>query len=319
MITELTNRAVNEGIPATIEEALELDKRYSTAELCAEADKIRRKWCGDKIHTCSIVNARSGKCSEDCKWCAQSGRHNTGVREYEYIPHEDAVKAFEDNKRNGAKCFSMVTSGRKVKAHEMMNFCRTYKELSERGGVGLCASMGLLSSEQLQQLWDAGVRKYHCNLETSPRYFAELCTTHTIEDKLETIRKAKEIGFAVCSGGIIGMGETLRDRLEMTELAREAGADSIPVNILQPIKGTPLENVEPISEDEIARSVALMRFVAPKCTLHFAGGRARLSKESTTGILRGGINGALIGNMLTTIGNKVDEDMELFKSAGYEL
>ncbi|MDE5749676.1 MAG: biotin synthase BioB [Duncaniella sp.] len=318
MILKLTNRAVNEGFPATVEEALQLNGLYSTAELCKAADAIRLKWCGNKIHTCSIVNARSGRCSENCKWCAQAGCHKTGIQEYERIPKDEALKAFAVNKTRGASCFSMVTSGRKVLSKDIAYFCGIYKEMSEQGGVELCASMGLLSREQLQQLWDSGVRKYHCNLESSPSYFATLCTTHTIEDKLATIRIAKEIGFTICCGGIIGMGETMRDRLELAAMARDAGASSIPINILQPIKGTPLQDIEPISEDEIERSVALMRFIAPKCTLHFAGGRARLSQPTTARILRGGMNGALVGDMLTTVGNNVEEDFKLFKSVDYE-
>ena len=318
MISTLTNRAINDGLPATIDEALQLNSLYSTAELCKAADAIRIKWCGNKIHTCSIVNARSGRCSENCKWCAQSGCHKTGIQEYERIPKEEALKSYAVNKSRGASCFSMVTSGRKVLSKDIEYFCGIYKEMSEQGGVELCASMGLLSREQLQQLWDSGVRKYHCNLESSPSYFATLCTTHTIEDKLATIRIAKEIGFTICCGGIIGMGETMRDRLELAAMARDAGASSIPINILQPIKGTPLQDIEPISEDEIERSVALMRFIAPKCTLHFAGGRARLSRPTTARILRGGMNGALVGDMLTTVGNNVEEDFKLFKSVDYE-
>lgn len=317
MISKLTNRAVNEGVPATVDEALELNKLYSTSELSDAADAIRLKWCGDSIHTCSIVNARSGRCSENCKWCAQAGCHKTGVREYSRIPKEEALRAYALNKERGATCFSMVTSGRRVVAHDMEHFCNIYKDMSQQGGVELCASMGLLSREQLRQLWDAGVRKYHCNLESSPEYFGKLCTSHTMADKLETIKNAREMGFTICCGGIIGMGETMRDRLEMAAMAREAGASSIPINILQPIKGTPLQDVEPISEDEIERSVALMRFMAPKCTLHFAGGRARLSREATGRILRGGMNGALIGDMLTTVGNDVKADFKMFENLGY--
>lgn len=317
MIERLKQQAIENGTPASIEEALELNERYSTDELREAADAIRQKWCGDAIHTCSIVNARSGRCSEDCKWCAQSGRHNTGVKEYDYISEEDMMTAFHTNRNLGVSCFSMVTSGRKVMPGHMAGFCRLFKKASVEGGVKLCASMGLLDREQLQQLWDAGVRKYHCNLETSRRYFPTLCSTHTIDDKLRTIAVAREIGFKVCCGGIIGMGETMRDRLELAEMAREAGASSIPINILQPIKGTPLENVERITEEEVTRSVALMRFVAPKCTLHFAGGRAQLSREAMEKILRGGMNGALVGDMLTTIGNKVDEDYAMFDEIGY--
>lgn len=317
MLERLKLKALEAGSPATIEEAMELNSRYSTEELRQAADEIRQKWCGNAIHTCSIVNARSGRCSEDCKWCAQSARHNTGVKEYDYISAEDMMSAFRKNRNLGVSCFSMVTSGRKVMPAHMAHFCRLFRKAADEGGVKLCASMGLLDREQLQQLWDAGVRKYHCNLETSRSYFPSLCSTHTIEDKLKTIAIAREIGFKVCCGGIIGMGETMRDRLELAEMAREAGASSIPVNILQPIKGTPLEKIQRISEDEIARSVALMRFVAPKCTLHFAGGRAQLSKEAMAGILRGGMNGALVGDMLTTVGNKVDEDYKMFNDIGY--
>lgn len=317
MLERLKLQAIEEGSPATIDEAMELNGRYSTEELRQAADEIRSKWCGNEIHTCSIVNARSGRCSEDCKWCAQSARHNTGVKEYDYISGEEMMEAFRANRERGVSCFSMVTSGRKVMPRHMAHFCHLFKKAAEEGGVKLCASMGLLDREQLQQLWEAGVRKYHCNLETSRRYFPKLCSTHTIDEKLKTISMAREIGFKVCCGGIIGMGETMRDRLELAEMAREAGASSIPINILQPIKGTPLENIERISEDEVARSVALMRFVAPKCTLHFAGGRAQLSKEAMASILRGGMNGALVGDMLTTVGNKVDEDYQMFSDLGY--
>lgn len=319
MIEQLTNRALESGTPSTVEEALSLNELYTTDELCRAADAIRLKWCGNTVHTCSIVNARSGRCGEDCKWCAQSAHYNTGVNEYDYIPRDEMMSAFRTNRALGVQCFSLVTSGRKVMPAHMAHFCQLYKEAAKEGGVKLCASMGLLDRPELQQLWDAGVRKYHCNLETSPSYFPRLCTTHTIEDKLRTIKIAKEIGFKICSGGIIGMGETMRDRLELAELAREAGASSIPINILQPIKGTPLENIDHISEEEITRSVALMRFVAPKCTLHFTGGRAQLSQEAVARILRGGMNGALVGDMLTTVGNKVADDYRLFQTTGYEV
>lgn len=317
MLSEYTDRAIKEGLPTSVEEALELNSLYSTHELRKAADAIRKKWCGDNIHTCSIVNARSGRCSENCKWCAQAACHKTGIREYARIPQSEVLSAYALNKERGASCFSMVTSGKKVVAQDMNHFCEIYRDLSEQGGVELCASMGLLSREQLQQLWDAGVRKYHCNLESSSEYFDKLCTTHTIADKLETIKNAREIGFTICCGGIIGMGETMRDRLAMTAMARDAGASSIPINILQPIKGTPLQDIQPITEDEIERSVALMRFMAPKCTLHFAGGRARLSCDVTGRILRGGMNGALIGDMLTTVGNDVEADFKMFESLGY--
>ncbi len=319
MLNRIKRQAIESGRPATVDEAMALSEQYSTDELCRAADEVRQKWCGNEVHTCSIVNARSGKCGEDCKWCAQSAHHKTGINEYEHIPLDEMMQAFHANKDHKVKCFSLVTSGRKVMPSHMSYFCNLYKEAAAEGGMNLCASMGLLDREQLLQLWDAGVRKYHCNLETSGSYFPKLCSTHTVEDKLRTIEMAKEIGFKICSGGIIGMGESMRDRVELAAEAREVGASSIPINILQPIKGTPLENIDLISEDEIARSVALMRLVAPKCTLHFAGGRARLSQEAMARIMRGGINGALVGDMLTTIGNKIDADYKLFEDTGYKI
>ena len=183
----------------------------------------------------------------------------------------------------------------------------------------LCASMGLLNKADLQQLYDAGVTRYHCNLETSAAFFPKLCTSHTREDKLQTIRWAREVGMEVCSGGIIGMGETLRDRLEMAREALDAGAVSIPVNLLIPIKGTPLEHQPLIGEREAVLTVALMRFVAPKVTIRFAGGRARLSAGAVARMLRGGANGAIVGDMLTTIGNQLREDWKLFADCGFEL
>lgn len=317
MLNRIKRHAIESGTPATLDEALALNDSYSTDELCDAADEVRQKWCGNSVHTCSIVNARSGRCGEDCKWCAQSAHHNTGVSEYEHIERDEMMKAFHSNKERGVGAFSLVTSGRRVAPAHIAYFCNLFKEAAAEGGVSLCASMGLLGKEQMQQLYDAGVRKYHCNLETSPSYFQKLCSTHTIADKLATIKAAREVGMAVCSGGIIGMGESMRDRLELAETVREAGACSIPINILNPIPGTPLEHVEPISEDEIARTVALMRFVAPKCTLHFAGGRARMSKRSVTRILRGGANGAMVGNLLTTTGNDPDEDFAMFEECGY--
>lgn len=301
-----------QGLPATVEEALELNENFDTDTLCDVADEIRRHWCGDTVDTCSIVNARSGRCSEDCKWCAQSAHHHTGINEYEFIPATEATEMAKANAGKGVRRFSLVTSGRKVAPADMEHFCSIYRHVAAKANIYLCASMGLLSKAQLQQLWDAGVRRYHCNLETSESYFPSLCTTHTQADKLQTIAWAREIGMEVCCGGIIGMGETMRQRLELAEQARNAGACSIPVNILSPIKGTPLENTPLIAEDEVTRTVALMRFIAPKVTLRFAGGRARLSRETTERILRGGMNGSLVGDMLTTIGSGIDDDYAMY-------
>ncbi len=318
LLEEVKARAL-QGIAATVEEALALNDKYTVDELCDAADEVRAARCGNEIDTCSIVNARSGRCPEDCKWCAQSARHKTGIQEYDIISEKELMDVVHANSRRGVKRFSMVTSGRRVTAAQIDRFCDLYKKAVGESGIYLCASMGLLGKEELIKLRDSGVKRYHCNLETSASYFPELCTTHTHEDKLRTIKAAVEVGMEVCCGGIIGMGETLAQRLELAQEAREAGAASIPVNILQPIKGTPLENQELIGEEEIVRTVALMKFVAPDCTLRFAGGRSRLSAAATERILRGGMNGALVGDMLTTIGNNIDQDYTMFERNGFEL
>jgi len=307
------------GTPASVEDALELNDIYSTDELADAANEVRQRWEGNTIDTCSIINARSGRCSEDCKWCAQSRFHSTGITEYDFIPENDALKAAEANRNLGIKRLSLVTSGRKVAPADMARFCKLYKKISEKTGLYLCASMGLLNLSELKMLKAAGVKRYHCNLETSSRHFGTLCTTHSHSDKLKTIKMAQEAGLEVCSGGIIGMGESMRDRLELAQEAREAGAVSIPVNILNPIPGTALQDTPLISEDEIIRSVALMRMIAPKASMRFAGGRMRLSRKTLERILLGGMNGALMGDMLTTIGNSVNEDKELFEKCGYQI
>lgn len=307
------------GSPATVDEALALNEICSTEELCDAADEVRRHRHGDVLDTCSIMNARSGHCTEDCKWCAQSRHYSTGVREYDSVTREEAVAAAKANRERGVGRFSLVTSGRKVSRSDIGHFCDMYRAIGEVSDICMCASMGLLGREELQALKDVGVRRYHCNLETSSEYFPSLCSSHTHDDKLRTIALAREVGLEVCCGGIIGMGESLRDRLLLAEEARNAGAVSIPVNILQPIKGTPLENTERLSGDEVARSVALMRLVAPDAVLRFAGGRAQLPAEITERILLGGMNGAMIGDLLTTVGNKVAEDYELFARLGYEV
>ena len=190
--------------------------------------------------------------------------------------------------------------------------------MEREGGLKLCASMGLLSAEDLQKLYDSGVHRYHCNLEAAPSFFGELCTTHTVEDKIATIQAARRIGFEVCSGGIIGMGETMRQRVELALTLRRVEPVSIPLNILCPIKGTPLEDAKPLTDNEVLDTVALFRLIHPHVTLRFAGGRAALSRATQLEAMRLGVNGAIIGDLLTTLGSTVKEDKQMAAEAGYE-
>lgn len=288
------------------------------ATLCEAADAVRARWNGEEVDTCSIVNGRSGRCTENCKWCAQSAAHHTGCREYDVIGEEELMRSVDVNEGYGVGRFSIVCSGRKVAMKDLRLFCDMFRKAEARSGMSMCASMGLLNREELQTLHDAGVSRYHCNLETSARYFPELCTSHTREDKLRTIALAREVGLEVCSGGIIGMGETLADRLALAREAMEAGAVSMPVNLLNPIKGTPLGDTPLLGEREVVLSVALMKLAAPKLSIRFAGGRARMSREATERMLRGGVSGAMVGDLLTTVGNDMAEDFRMFRKVRTE-
>lgn len=317
-LRQITDRLLAGG-RATADELLALEPQCTTDELCEAADEIRLKLTGNHLDTCSIINARSGRCSEDCAWCAQSRRFHTGVDEYDIVDTGLAVASAKANRAYGVERFSLVTSGRRVTGEQMPRFCDIYRRIAAVTDIYLCASMGLLGYNEMTMLAEAGVKRYHCNLETSSEYFPQLCRSHTRADKLATLEAARRAGLEVCSGGIIGMGETLRDRLLLAKEAYEAGASSIPVNILNPIPGTALQDTPPLSEDEIIRSVALMRFMAPDAVMRFAGGRARLSRETTERILRGGMNGVMIGDLLTTRGNDADEDYALFRRTGYDI
>lgn len=311
-LNEAVSRILGGG-DISIDEALELHASYSTGQLCEAAGLVCDRLHPRRVDTCSIINARSGRCSEDCKWCAQSRHYSTGAPEYEYMPEDEIEARARRFDARGVRRLSLVTGGRRVKSADIDTFCRAYRRLAETTSMSLCASMGLLGREELQALYDAGVRRYHCNLETSSDFFPSLCTTHTHADKLRTIALAREVGMEVCSGGIIGMGETLEQRLRLVREAVDAGAISVPVNILNPIPGTPLASAAPLTDDDLLRTVALMRLVAPRVVLRFAGGRARLDTAVTERMLRSGMNGCMIGDLLTTAGNDVDHDFEMFR------
>ncbi|MCM1071736.1 MAG: biotin synthase BioB [[Clostridium] fimetarium] len=285
-------------------------------ELWDAAAEITAALCGPVFDSCSIINARSGKCSENCKWCAQSAHYKTKADVYPLISREECLHAARYNRDQGIRRFSMVTSGRAMRGADLDRACDYFKELAEEGGIKLCASMGLLGREELEKLFAAGVRRYHCNLEAAPSFFPTLCTTHTLEEKLNTIRIAKEIGMEVCSGGIIGMGESPRQRVELALALKEVEPASIPINILCPIPGTPLENRPPLRPEEVLDTVAFFRFVHPRTALRFAGGRSSLPRESQLEAIRIGMNGGIVGDLLTTIGSTVAEDKRLVGDAG---
>ena len=306
------------GRKVTLDDALFLADYPDIDALCDAADSIRMKFAGNAVDSCSIVNARSGLCSEDCKWCAQASRHHTGCEVYDFIDEKELMEAARRNQEAGIHRFSLVTSGRAVGPKEIGRFCDMIRKLSEETDLYLCASMGLIGPDEMKLLAEAGVKRYHCNMETASSFFPTLCTSHTPADKARTIRAAREAGLDVCSGGIIGMGETMRQRVEFAFELAGLDVDSVPLNILNPIPGTPLADQPLISEEEIIRTTAVFRFILPDKAIRFAGGRLRLSRESMMRMLRGGINGALMGDMLTTVSNRIADDRRMFADAGLD-
>ncbi len=307
---------IKNGYLISRNEALELASVPDKNALYSLANELREHFSGNHFDICSIMNARSGRCSEDCKWCAQSRHYHTDTEIYPLVTSDEAVALAAHNAKKGVHRFSLVTSGRTMSPKETEKACEIYKNIQKHVDIKLCASMGLLEKEELQALYDSGVKRYHCNLETAPSFFPKLCTTHTTEDKLKTIRYAKEVGMEICSGGIIGMGESMEQRIEFAFTLRETGVDSIPINILTPIKGTPLENTQPLTDEEILTTVALFRIINPATVLRLAGGRklvAHIQKQ----LLHSGINAVITGDMLTTSGYTIETDKTLISESGY--
>ena len=318
-LVEIAENAINSGNGVSKEIAMQLMQVSDLNALCDAADRITKAFHNNSFDSCSIVNARSGMCGEDCKWCAQTTRHKTGCQTYNILDEEETLRAARLNESTGIRRFSLVTSGRSVSDRDLDNFIHIIERLRKETDLHLCVSMGLLSEFQLSRLKDAGIERYHCNMETSERMWHKLVSTHSQDDKRKTIEAARRNGMAICSGGIIGMGETVEDRIDFAIMLRDMNVDSVPMNILNPIKGTPLENTPLISEEDIIRCAAVWRFILPKQVIRFAGGRGRLSKANMKRIFQGGVNGAIMGDMLTTIGNTIREDLELIADSGLQL
>ena len=299
------------------DEALALLKTERRQELRERAHEVTEKCVEKRFDFCSIINARSGRCSENCKWCAQSAHWKTGCETYGWVGTEACVKAAKEAEANGADRIGIVTSGRCLSHEDVANVCAALREMRKTTDIGLCASLGLLSEEDLKKLKAAGLQRVHCNIETAPSLFPSLCSTHTMADKLATLRAAKKLGFQICCGGIIGMGETDEQLVEFAFALREVGPDSIPVNVLHPIAGTPLGNRGILDKERVVDSVAILRLVNPSTPLRFAGGRRDMSDETAAKCIYVGMSAGIAGPLLTTPGADFNDDRELALRAGY--
>ena len=315
--SELLKQKIFDGEQITKQEAIELYKQ-PLLELCPNADEIRRHFCSNSFDICTIINGKSGHCSENCRFCAQSAHNHTDAAEYPLLSTEEIVEQATINDKQGVLRYSIVTSGKRLPDAEVDKMCEAVREIKKQTGISVCISFGLLNEEQYRKLKDSGVSRVHNNLETSRRNFPNICTTHTFDDKLNAIRAAQAAGLSVCSGVIMGLGETPEDRIDMALTLRELGIKSVPVNMLNPIPGTPMEQNKKLTSDDMRRIVAVYRFILPDASIRLAGGRGLL-EDKGKGCFLSGANAAISGDMLTTAGITVKTDMELLTKLGYEV
>lgn len=318
MISNIKARILSGG-EITHEESLSLLNTPDKEALYEAAHEITKHFMGNTFDTCSIINAKSGNCPEDCKWCAQSGHYATSAERYSLISLSECVAQATYNHRQGIGRFSLVASGRRQTDREIDMMALSYRAIKKANPtLKCCASLGLLHEHQLKVLFESGVTTYHCNMEAAPSYFGTLCTTHTQQDKEQTLSAARRVGMRICSGGIIGMGESAEQRLELAFYLKSLGAMSIPINILQPIAGTPLADATPLTDDEILTTIAIFRLVNPRAYLRFSGGRAQLRAEMQRRAIYVGINAAITGDLLTTVGQQAKDDMAMIAECGLE-
>ena len=299
----------------TKEELLDLYEK-PLEELIELSHEVTIENFDNNVEACSIISAKTGACSENCKYCAQSKHNHAEIECHPLLDVETVKKAALSAKENGATRFCIVTSGRVPTGSDFEKILEMIKEVASIDGIHCCASLGLLSEEQVKQIKEAGVERYNHNINTSEHYHNHICTTHNFEDRVNTVKMVKKYGMEACCGVIIGMGESREDRIEMALSLRQLNPKTVPINFLNPIKGTPLEDYEDkISEEEILKTICIFRLALPKSLLRYAGGRTtRLSKYNQKLGIIAGINSLLVGNYLTTTGSKSEEDKEMLKS-----
>lgn len=302
-------------------EALKIynDAKQNPSKLYKMADALRRDNFGNKIELCSIVNAKSGNCSQNCKFCSQSIYHNTTAPAYPLISTGKILDAAKNAAGNKAHGFGIVTSGDCIDGiEELPRICEAIKKIKEQGELNPDASLGRLTKDMARQLKQAGLVRYHHNLETSEEFFPNICTTHSYQDRVKTVRIAKEEGFQVCSGGLFGLGETVEQRIDFAFALKKLGVDSMPLNFLIPIPGTPLEGSKRLPADEILMTIAIFRIISPDKHIKLCAGREVSLGNRQKDIFFAGANGMMIGGYLTQGGNPPEKDLKMLKELGLE-
>jgi biotin synthase len=320
-IALLRDKAIK-GLPISSEEALYLIKRpdSETFELIFAANEIRRHFKGNKVKLCSIVNAKSGRCSENCMFCSQSAHHKTKVDVYPLISSGEMYKSARSSKKNGATCFGIVTAGKGIKSDkEIDEICDAVSKINKKLNMDQCTSIGIMTEAQLKRLKAAGLRKFHHNLEAAKSFFDSVCTTHKFEDRVATVRAAKKAGLRVCCGGIFGLGESLKQRVELAFQLKDLDPESVPINFLMPFKGTKAEKLPLMEPLEALRLVAAYRFILPNKDIGVFGGRELVLRSLQPLMFIAGANLTLIGNYLTSYGNTPEQDMKMITDLGLEV
>ena len=314
VVNELEQKVISGG-QISFEEAVTLtDEDYLV--LARSAAKIRLHFSGNDMVLCSIINAKSGKCPEDCRYCAQSSFYNTNIDEYPLKSYDEILPKALKMRSSGVKRFSIVTSGRALNDDEFDSVCDIISSLVKDTSLTICASLGFMTQERSIKLKNSGLTLYHHNLETNNSYFSKICSTHSHREKLETINNIRSAGINLCIGGIIGLGESWNDRVAFAFEIKSLEPDSIPINILSPIQGTPLFGIRQISPEDIIKTTAIFRFIMPGINIRYAGGRMNLGSLHDEGI-RSGINGLMIGDFLTTQGRSVQDDISMLEAMGF--
>jgi len=318
-IHEVAERVLQGGkiTPEEAQRFIELDNWPDVLELASEATRIREKFTGKEVDLCALVNAKSGECAEDCKFCSQSGHYSTDVSAYPLMDAQQIVERAKQAREFGAKRFCIVTATRGLSDRDLPVLCEAVRRVKEEVGILPECSLGFVTDEQLEQLKAAGMTRYNHNLETSESNFPNICTTHTYQDRLNTLRQLRRHGLEICSGGILGLGESRQERLELAFALAEMEVECAPINVLNPRPGTPLESVTPPDPLEVIKTIALFRFILPKSKLELGGGREVNLRDFQSLAFLAGANSLIIGGYLTTHGRQPVQDLQLLKDLGF--
>jgi len=308
-----------DGGSITWNEAIEIANipDAETFDLLYQANRLRKHFCGEQIHLCSIINAKSGLCPEDCSFCAQSAHHRTDVQVYPLVDDEEIVRSAHTATMEGAGCFGIVTSGTTTgRGSELEQICSAIRKIRSEGEIQPACSLGIIDRETAVVLRDAGMMKYHHNLETARSFFPNICTTHDYEEDVQTVRAVKEAGLRVCCGGIFGLGETPEQRVEFAFTLKELEVDSVPINFLNPVPGTRLAHADFLTPMECLRIIALFRYVMPDKQISVCGGREKNLRDLQSWMFFAGASGTMVGNYLTTTGREPEQDLQMFRDLG---